>query len=614
MLKSLSTGEPNGNVGTVPDAGDNPPKPKLTLNVGITGHRASILPPSLLQALEPVVTELFVQLRDALHRVHAAEPAIFDATPPLVRLHTPLASGADQLAATSARSAGYHVRALLPFDPEEYSNDFAEGRELEEFRNQLRDADEFFALPGERIDGDSGYVMVGKAVVAASDILVAIWDGGEGKGPGGTAHVIELALAANVPTIHVAIDPASAKVEDVRLLVGGDLLAPVSEALTAAASFEALVRDTLTPHTAGEREQIAMFYCEQESTTNLRIEYPLLLSLLGVKPLPAKPWRHTAVAQEMARDWAGERRLDEEGARVPLARAYGWANFLAIRYAQLFRSGHIVNYTLSACAVLLALMGIIFPTAKVLLVLLELATIGMLFRNTNAGTKGEWHRKWLQYRYLAESLRPLIYLKRTGMISPPFRSDFVQGPLHREAGADWTRWYAGAIWREMASPKGVMTAAAVRQLAREVQREQIIPQASYHRANAHRMHTLDHRLHEIGNFLIGAVIAACVLFLVGYFLFPVWTASLTGPFIVLTAGLPAVGAAVFGMRGHGEHLIAASRSASTVAALEANAARLSNASDLEKLAHELERTAAIMLADLNEWTAVYRERSLEIPA
>jgi hypothetical protein len=35
---------------------------------------------------------------------------------------------------------------------------------------------------------------------------------------------------------------------------------------------------------------------------------------------------------------------------------------------------------------------------------------------------------------------------------------------------------------------------------------------------------------------------------------------------------------------------------------------------LDSLATELETTAAIMLADLNEWTLAYRERSLEIPA
>ena len=71
---------------------------------------------------------------------------------------------------------------------------------------------------------------------------------------------------------------------------------------------------------------------------------------------------------------------------------------------------------------------------------------------------------------------------------------------------------------------------------------------------------------------------------------------------------------MLGGRRVGEHLVAASRSANTAAALEGNAARLQQASKLEALAVELEHTASIMLADLDEWTVSYRERSLEIPA
>ena len=592
----------------------HPPRPRLTLNVGITGHRANILPDNVLEALHPLVDHVFRQLGEALQKIHGAERAIFDSHEPQLRLHTPLATGADQLAAISARANGYHVRALLPFSPDEYRNDFAEGRELDEFNRQLGAADEIFALPCERSDGEGAYVQVGKAVVAAADILVAIWDGCEGNGPGGTAHVVDVALSNSVPVIHVAIDRTSGKVSPARLLTGGDSLKPDAEPLSDGNAYFALLKDTLTPHTQLEREQIAAFLAEREKRTNWRFEYPLLLSMSGVKSLPSMPWRQTSIAEDIERDWGDVRDIGQSGPPLPLAPAYAWANFLAIRYAQLFRSGHVTNYVLSASAVILALLGLIFPSAKVFLVVAELATIGLLFFNTRAGTKGDWHRKWLQYRHLAESLRPLIYLKRTGMVSPPFRSDFIHGPLHREAGADWTRWYSAAIWRQMASPRGILNGADVRQLAEDVLREQVVPQAGYHRINAERMHKLDHRLHEAGNALMGAVIAGCLLFLAAYGLMPDSTKALMGPFIFLTAGLPAIGAAVFGMRGHGEHLLAASRSANTVLALEANAARLEQVTKLESLAAELENTAAIMLADLNEWTVAYRERSLEIPA
>ena len=166
----------------------------------------------------------------------------------------------------------------------------------------------------------------------------------------------------------------------------------------------------------------------------------------------------------------------------------------------------------------------------------------------------------------------------------------------------------------MDSPKGVLDNAGIRELASAVIREQITPQASYHHTNAKRMHDLDHRLHEIGNFLMGAVIASCVLFVAGYILVHELVVGMTNVFIVLTAGLPAIGAAVFGLRGHGEHLLAASRSEQTAFGLERNAARLAQTGRLEPLANELEATAAIMLADLNEWTLAYRERALEVPA
>lgn len=595
------------------DLGRHPPRPRLALNVGITGHRASNLPAGALDALRPIVDKVFRDLREAALRLYAASDDLFSTDPPILRLHTPLATGADQLAADSARASGYTVRALLPFAPDVYRNDFEEGRERDEFSEQLESADAFFALPCDRSDGDGAYVQVGKAVIAASDILVAIWDGRMGNGPGGTAHVVELALRAGVPVIHIEIEMPSAQVMRPRLLDGLDMLDGNATPLGGPDSYYALLRGTLAPHTAIERQHVAEFFGEREKRTNLRIEYPLLLSLLGVKKLPRRSWRQSSIVEDVRQDWSNVHGVYPRDAKWPLARAYGWANFLAIRYAQLFRSGHVTNYFLSTLAVILALCGLIAPGAKLYLVLAELGTIALLFYNTQSGTRGDWHRRWLQYRHLAESLRPLIYLKQTGLISTPFRSDIVRGPMNREAGADWTRWYAAAIWREMDSPRGVTSLATIRSLANDVLSEQVTLQAAYHHVNAERMHKLDHRLHEVGNFLMGAVIAACVLYVGGYVLMHSTMKSIAPIFIFITAGFPAVGAAVFGMRGHGEHLLAASRSAKTALALEANAERLKHVGRQETLAAELETTAAIMLADLNEWTMAYSERALEIP-
>lgn len=587
----------------------NPPRPNLTLNVGITGHRAHALSDAVVTQLETRIHACFERLQAAMQAIASDASSAFSDAPPKLRLHTALATGADQLAATEAKKLGYQVRALLPFPVEEYRHDFTERDENREFREHLEAADSYFALPGTREEENHAYVMVGKAVIAAADVLIAVWDGKEGNGPGGTAHVIDLALREGVPVLHVPVDRSNDTLGKTRLLVGGDIVDPEVAPIDNEEDLERLIREVLTPTVEMGLGDLETFFSEIENTFNPRIEYPLLLALLGVKKMPPAPWRQTPLAEALA-----DYKARSGTAFERQALAYEWANFLAIRYAQLFRGGHITNYTLAALAVLTALAGLIVPEIKALLVVGELAIIGLLLFNTKVGSEGGWHRKWLQYRHLAECLRPLPYLKRTGLVGPPFRNEHVSASRGRGAVGDWTRWYAAAIWREMPSPDGTMDAAAIRSLADEVIERDVDGQVAYHRVNAKRMHELDHRLHLVGEIVMTSVIAACGLFLLLNALAPGLLKHLTYFFVFVTAGFPALGAAVFGMRGHGEHLLAASRSVNTANSLAANSEKLAQVRDIEDLASELQRTAEIMLADLNEWTVAYSERSLQVPA
>jgi hypothetical protein len=594
--------------------GQHPPLPRLTLNVGITGHRLNGIPEECLEPLGQKLDEVFRLLREGVGALEAGRSPWFDQAPAVLRLHTPLASGADQMAATSARGQDYEVRALLPFGSYEYAKDFAEGEEYAQFRLLLKDSDEVFCLPGSREQEQDAYLTVGKAVIAAADVIVAVWDGGEGNGPGGTAHIVDLALRAGVPVIHIPINREQQTVDAVRLLVGGDAVEPELADFCGPDDYVSLIENLLAPSSSTERQQLLEYLAEEEKTTNWRIEYPLLLSLLRVKKLPAKPWRQAPVSSDLTSTLAIAEHLPGGRDLDPRDLAYAWANFLAIRYAQLFRSGHVTNYFLSAFAVLVALFGLIIPSIKIFLVAIELATIGLLYLNTSAGRTGDWHRRWLQYRHLAESLRLLEYLKQTGLAGPPFRSESASHSIEGEVSADWSSWYCAAIWREMHCPVGFMSVERTKALAQSVIRDQISDQASYHRVNAHRMRHLDHRLHETGTFLMAAVIASCILYMFIFIVSREMLHALTYPFIFVTAGFPALGAAVFGMRGHGEHLLTASRSLITADKLEIELGRLEALDNPEELAKVLEQTTRVILADLNLWTVSYSEKSLEIPA
>ena len=163
----------------------------------------------VVRTLRPIVYTVFRELHQAALRLQESENALCSATPARLLLHTALATGADQLAAICGRSSGYFVRALLPFEAREYRKDFAPGEELDSFEQALEAADEIVVLPGDRTNPEGAYVLVGESLVEKADVLIAIWDGEEGHGPGGTAHVVEMALQSSTPVIHIDIDHGS---------------------------------------------------------------------------------------------------------------------------------------------------------------------------------------------------------------------------------------------------------------------------------------------------------------------------------------------------------------------------------------------------------------------
>ena len=167
-----------------------------------------------------------------------------------LRLHTPLASGADQIAAICARSSGYFVRALLPFEPSEYRVDFADGEELDMFEQALEAADEVFVLPGRRSDVEGAYLAVGESLVQTADILIAIWDGEQARGPGGTANVVDLALKSSTPVIHIHVDHMSDEVR-VRALIDGDRAAPFGASIHDPRVYSEVLQSALAAHRNG---------------------------------------------------------------------------------------------------------------------------------------------------------------------------------------------------------------------------------------------------------------------------------------------------------------------------------------------------------------------------
>lgn len=163
----------------------------------MTGHRSDRLSPEATASVRIAVADLLTRL--------ARERARIAAGPGGICLHSMLATGADTAAAEAALAVGAELRAILPFARERYAEDFVGPGEREALFSLLGRATEV-VVPVEDLLGIDAYEWGGHRLVDASRLLIAVWDGGPGRGRGGTAAVVEYALSRRVPVIVVPPD------------------------------------------------------------------------------------------------------------------------------------------------------------------------------------------------------------------------------------------------------------------------------------------------------------------------------------------------------------------------------------------------------------------------
>ena len=115
---------------------------------------------------------------------------------------TSLADGADRLAVRAASEAGpSRYIAVLPMDADEYCRDFS-GESSKEFSTLLGNADSVEVLQS-RHSREEAYFQAGAVLLEACDVLLAVWDGEEARGRGGTGDIVQLARQQERPVAWV---------------------------------------------------------------------------------------------------------------------------------------------------------------------------------------------------------------------------------------------------------------------------------------------------------------------------------------------------------------------------------------------------------------------------
>ena len=151
---------------------------------GVSGHR------DLVSADLP---ELRTQIETVYSRFRSAYP---DAS---LQLLSPLAEGADRLAAELALACGIKLFVPMPMAQAEYEGDFTSATSLGEFRRLLAAAEWSWEVsnedePKERRRSDTDiramkYAAVGDYIAQKSHVLLLLWDGRDNEKVGGTAWV-----------------------------------------------------------------------------------------------------------------------------------------------------------------------------------------------------------------------------------------------------------------------------------------------------------------------------------------------------------------------------------------------------------------------------------------
>lgn len=580
---------------------DAPASFRRSLGIGITGHRPERLDGSDLPALE----ERIGHLLDTLHQLGANGHAID------MRLVSALAEGADSMAADAALARGWTLDVVLPFARDVYAEDFADGEVRDEHLARLDRARAVFELEGARDDEGDGeaYERAGRIVLAQVDVLIAIWDGGPVRGRGGAAQVVAEAVLQGIPVIQIdptKDGPASLMWKGLEELdIGQQTLQSVGrhDLVTLGPLLDELLGDpSALARTIGERQRHWVFP---------GLAFPLLLAVMGVR----RPrWTDLGFARRDSTagltPCTGDRRFSARLTSLLVPR-FVEADTIASRGASLLRSGYVRNFALSAFAVILSMLGLALPHgSKAVLLVLEFVTIATILIGTRIGTRADWHGQWLQHRALTERLRCLALSAQLGDLDL------------RRANATAARWVP-LVTNATARSLGLPTVRAGQRYlscVRDELRALVDAQLGYLSLEGQRMHRLDHRLHTLGTLLFASTAMACLGMLVLKGLEHMAGASGEGPAAlalgatIASAVLPAIGAAIYGIRMQGDFAGTAERNLILCEDLRTMRGVIDeDALTFDLLSRRVRRTGELLTGDLDRWLKATVVRRLTLP-
>ncbi len=370
--------------------------------VGVTSHRN--LAASEIELVRQRVRDFFALLKRDFPDL------------PLVVLSA-LAEGGDQLVAHEALAAGARLIAPLPLMPESYIEDFVDVESRAAFNELCKRADVVqlplvrgntsttIAVPGEARDRQ--YAQAGVFVASHSHILLALWDGRDSDLLGGTAQVVRYALHGVMPGLVERRHNARAALDSIdesivyhiacsRTNGNGELQPPLAS--LASLQTRWISQNHVCAVDAGMPEEFHRMFIRMQEFVLDQHRYADEIAFAA-----------TASGGDIADTSSGD----------ILDGLFSAADSLAIHFQKrvllAMRSTHVVA----------ALTGIAFVSYSDLpsdlsfqfygiYVFIVLFGVGVML--AWLARRHDWHRKYVDYRALAEGLRVQRWWRRAGIV------------------------------------------------------------------------------------------------------------------------------------------------------------------------------------------------------
>lgn len=501
---------------------------------------------------------------------------------------TSLAEGADRIVADVVYATpGAITEVVLPMPQEYYERTFEGPDAVEEFRSMLsRDPHPVIIgdVPASTEERHRAYLDAGRRVVDRCDVLIAIWNGVEKKGAGGTSDVIDYACgmdqapsggmsiaAPRKPVIILRTDRAL----EVELRANGGLHMPgmgeferINNALASGMVTGRRSKARLDKLLGEDPPDDASAFGDAAATIKERL-VPLDLVVEGIS---------TACKRDHERRGTWTYAM---AAMAVLFVAIGWA----------FEPVRLAAFSLEA-VMLLTILGVI------------------LFARTRAT-----HGRWLQYRFLAERCRVAVYFELLRL--PPS----VTRPFDQITARTDVAWVV-RIFEEVRRAIGAGLDDPPRRDAAWLNRAKsliIVPliggQIDYH---AKRLRNFDARMKKFRRLLLASFILALAVALAHLAMVihdPGAEHGFMGHVMVIASiMLPVAGGSIEGIRAQREYERQAGVSKRMVMELDRLRLRLHTVTredQMEKVAQEVDRC---LMRENAEWLALMFHTDLDLKA